>query len=136
MAASLEEEPGYPMDIENIVSTPTGHVSSINMEELSGTMRSVSLEETPKSRRPQSSRVPMRLGGKVLFRDVSPGTKESTSRLPNWAEEEVKCLIGFLMLYTDGQSWVAHKDSVFWGQAGVYIQQQAKTLYCRSGKYG
>ena len=44
-----------------------------------------------------------------------------------WSNKEFKELISFLILYTDGKSWMAHKDSKFWDQAGIFIQQQLKT---------
>ena len=71
------------------------------------------------------------LGG--VSQPVEPRT---ASRLPDWVEEEVKCLIDFLLLYTDGKSWVSHKDAAIWNLAGIYIQQQAQMPYCRSGKLG
>lgn len=33
------------------------------------------------------------------------------SQLLNWTEKELGVLISFLMLHTNGKSWVAHKDS-------------------------
>ena len=184
---------GSPMDTGTNPSTPTGQVRDITVENLSGGLQNISLEETPKSRRSRG-RLPLRVGGtkKALFGGVSqpvdggvsqpvlggvsqpvlggvsqpvlggvsqpvlggvspvhggvsqpvlggvsqPVEPRPASRLPNWVEEEVKCLIDFLLLYTDGKSWVSHKDAAFWNQAGIYIQQQAKMPYCRSGKLG
>jgi hypothetical protein len=120
-----------PMDTDNGRVTPTdGHNRDI---ELCGKIGSLYLEETPKSTKSRVTRVPVRVEGKVLFGSVSEAIN-TTSRLPNWTKEEVKCLIDFLLLHTDGKSWVAHKDTAFWDEAGIFIQQQATMPYRRSGK--
>lgn len=49
--------------------------------------------------------------------------KEKLSQ-PPWTLEETKHLICFLMLHTDGKSWVVRKDYHFWEEAGVFIQQR------------
>ena len=77
-------------------------------------MTYVSLVDTSKSMRSRR-----RLKGKVLFRsECEDGSKRNLAdgndheedslavgtsriRLPNWSEEEVRSLIGFLMMYTD-----------------------------------
>ena len=51
-----------------------------------------------------------------------------------WVDKEVYALILFLMLYTDGKCWVAHKDMKFWNDAGIFVQKYSGTLHCRTGK--
>ena len=43
-------------------------------------------------------------------------------KIPNWSTKEICSLLTFIMLYTDGSSWVGHKNSQFWGGAGKFIQ--------------
>ena len=52
---------------------------------------------------------------------------------PEWTQEEHKQLVEFMLLYTDGKSWVQNKDMRFWGAAGEFIQKCLKTMHCRSG---
>lgn len=35
----------------------------------------------------------------------------------------------FIMLYTDGKAWVAHKDSHFWDQAGLFSSSSSSILF-------
>ena len=55
-------------------------------------------------------------------------------RNANWTEDELRHLMSFLMLHTDGKSWVSHKDYKFWDSAGEFIQQLLLTSHCCSGK--
>ena len=50
--------------------------------------------------------------------------------MPNWSSEEYQALVSFLLLYTSGLSWSssARKDTKFWAEAGVFVQQQTKSL--------
>jgi len=115
---------------ENIPSTPTELASSTDFDKLSAAVGGLLLTDTPKSRPgPKLGITGKRMEGKVLFPDKGPSTKE----LPNWSDEELRMLTCFLMLYTDGKTWVAHKDNRFWDRAGVFIQQQLHTPHCRSG---
>ena len=69
--------------------------------------------------------------------DVYSGnsTKKKQPRsIPPWTEL-VKLLTEFIMLYTDGEKWVSHKNMKFWDQAGKYMQQFLNTFYVRSGRY-
>ena len=51
-----------------------------------------------------------------------------------WSTKEVRILISFIMLDTDGKSWVTHRDALFWTKASVCVQQQAFLPYKPSGK--
>ena len=73
--------------------------------------------------------------GKVLFPTTAEAgtTVERKDHRVKWSDEEFKALVAFLMLYTDGTYRVAHTDAKFWNRAGLFIQQQLKTVHCRSG---
>ena len=80
------------------------------------------LTDTPKSRPgPKVGITGKKVKGKILFQ--SEGPKDQ----PKWSDEELRMLTCFIMLYTDGKAWVAHKDSQFWDQVGLFIQQQLHT---------
>jgi len=87
---------------------------------------------TPK-KEAATSRLRGRVRGKVLFPVESGATAERKDHRVKWSDEEFKSLVAFLMLYTDGTYWVAHSDAKFWDQADLFIQQQLKTVHCRSG---
>lgn len=112
------------------LSTTPGQESAVNIAELTASVRSLGIADTPKSSR-KSRGVREKLKGRVLFEE-EPKSKGARG-LPNWAGEELGALTSFLMLYMDGKSWVTHKGSRFWDQAGLFIQQQLKTSHCRSG---
>ena len=114
-------------------STPTDGVSCVDVEKLSTAVGGLLLEDTPKSRpRPTPGIAGKGLGGKILFSSEGHGTKDQHI---TWSDGELKALTCFLLLYTDGKSWVAHKESRFWDRAGIFIQQQLHTSHCRSGMY-
>lgn len=64
-----------------------------------------------------------KLRGKRLFEANKP------LQPPEWTQEEHRQLAEFLLLYTDGKTWVQHKDMRFWGAAGEFIQHCLQTLY-------
>ena len=108
------------------MGTPT---ASNSVQEVTDVLSSLNID-TPCAKNTSSiSRLQGRVKGKILFPPPSQG------QMTRWSDEELQALTAFLMLYTDGKSWVAHKDDKFWNQAGVFIQQQLKTSYCRTGKY-
>jgi len=74
-----------------------------------------------------TSRLRGRTKGKVLF-----PAQPAEARV-KWSDQECNALVAFLMLHTDGKSWVSHNETKFWDQAGVFIQQQLKTGHCRTG---
>ena len=51
-----------------------------------------------------------------------------------WLDDELYSLIPFMMLFTDGKAWVAHKNSKFWEVARKFVQQRSCTAHCRTGK--
>ena len=50
-----------------------------------------------------------------------------------WTDDEVYALILFMMLYTDGKQWAVHKDTKFWNDAGIFVQQHSGSSHCRTG---
>ncbi len=67
----------------------------------------------------------------IIIMPISFGGEHN--RLPTWADEEISSLVNFIMLFTDGKQWPTHKNSSFWQEAGIYIQQEARMPYCRPG---
>ena len=113
---------------ERIPSTPPERISSAEFDNLSAAVDGLILTDTPKSRPgPKVGVTGKRLKCKILF--PSEGPKDQ----PKWSDEELRMLTCFIMLYTDGKAWVAHKDSRFWDQVGLFIQQQLHTSHRRSG---
>ena len=58
-------------------------------------------------------------------------------KMPNWSIQELRGLLLFMMLHTDGSHWVGHKDPRFWSAAGEFIRsvsEQLKTLEYRYGR--
>ena len=100
------------------------------VDQLTVSVRRLGIVDTPKSSRRKG--VQPQLTGRVLFKEEQESLK-STRTLPEWSDEEFEALCSFLMLYTDGKSWPAHKDYRFWNQAGLFIQQRSRTSHCRSG---
>lgn len=114
---------------ESALETPDKEVA---VDQLTVSVRSLGIVDTPKSSRSRRRGVRPQLTGRVLFKEEQD-TSKGTRTLPEWSDEEFEALCSFLMLYTDGKSWPAHKDYRFWKQAGLFIQQRSKTSYCRSG---
>ena len=84
---------------------------------------------------PKSSRASVgirKLQGRVLFKSPE-SSKKTNKELPNWTTFEYQALVSFLLLHTDGSSWSARKDPKFWEKAGEFVQQQTKSIHCRSG---
>lgn len=50
-----------------------------------------------------------------------------------WTDNEVYALILFVMLCTDGKQWPVHKDTKFWSDAGIFVQQHSGSSHCRTG---
>ena len=71
--------------------------------------------------------------GKKLFEKVQE--PPTTHQMPSWSADEEGSQVSFLMLYTAGNFWAAHKHMQFWNSAGKFIQQETKTSHCRSGEY-
>ena len=50
-----------------------------------------------------------------------------------WSENEVEALAQFVLFYTPGEKWPAHKQLNFWTGASDFIQQRVGTDVTRSG---
>lgn len=117
---------------------PSTPPTSMDIGDLAISMSTL-LQETPKSSRMTSRRrnAPRK---DLLPRfheqaSQSPGVTTSgpSAPLPKWTEAELKCLTEFIMLYTEGTTWISHKNMNFWNQAAVYIQQLLQTFHRRTG---
>lgn len=64
----------------------------------------------------------------------SPTTSRHQS-MPQWSDDEVRFLLQYIMLHTDGTSWPTTHDPLFWESAGHVIQIQTRSRYQRSGMY-
>ena len=105
-------------------ATPRESVSTVELGGLSAALSRLGLGDTPKR-----TRKGKRVESKVLF----PVEKIETPEHIVWSEAELQTLTSFLMIYTDGKSWVGHKDDRFWRRTGVFLQQSLHTTHCRSG---
>jgi len=118
------------MEIDDRHSTPEKLQCTVNIHESIDQLNKLHLVESPKSRVEQvshgKSRRNIATKGRVLF----PKKHETVA----WSNKEILSLIQFLMLFTDGKTWVAHKDMKFWDDAGIFINQQSHTHHCRTGK--
>ena len=100
--------------------TPEGGVDEVDVKVLRRNMRACMLVS------PRSS-------GNVKNVKRKLFTKEKKSQQP-WTDEEIKSLIMFVMLHSDGSSWMTHKEFRFWNEAGSFIQMRVHSLHQRSGK--
>ena len=102
--------------------TPVKRVSEVDVASVKKSLPAVGGMRTPKSwpGKMKSTKI------KRLF------VKEKRSQ-PPWTLDETKYLIYFLMLHTDGKSWVVHKDYHFWDEAGAFIQLRVHSPHKRSG---
>ena len=64
--------------------------------------------DSPCTTKVSARRLRGRMRGKVL--SCYQGSNERVK----WSNKKFKELISFLMLYTDGKSWMVHKGSKFW----------------------
>ena len=113
-------------------STPTRFTSIIDVTETVNALNELHLLDSPKTTHvAKSSQSRLRAGskGRTLFQ-VEPEKSEKVK----WMDKEIYALVLFLMLYTDGKSWVVHKDMKFWSDAGIFVQRYSNTSHCRTGK--
>ena len=61
----------------------------------------------------------------------------SSRRPPPWTVDEIRALVSFMLLYTEGDTWQsrASKTDRFWEEAGSFIQRQVNSTYSRTGWY-
>lgn len=111
-----------PVSFEGLVVTPPPEPSLVSSLTKLRHQRQETASYSPRSHKKG------KLRGKRLFEANKP------LKPPEWTQEEQRQLVEFLLLYTDGKTWMQHKDMRFWGAAGKFIQQCLQTLYRRSGK--
>ena len=110
--------------------TPEGLRSTVTIQEATNSLSRLQVVESPKSQFNCSDGKRSRLNtdakGKILFYKKQDNV--------SWSDDELYSLILFMMLFTDGKTWVAHKNERFWEEAGKFVQQRSHTLHCRTGK--
>lgn len=88
------------------------------------------LSVTPKRAQTQEPKSRRRLVYTVEDQ-LSPKNKLA---MPAWSEEEYTHLVEYLMLYTDGKSWISeYQNFPFWNGAGKFVQSRVHSVHCRSG---
>ena len=85
------------------------------------------LSQSPSSRPRLRQGIRDQIIGKKLF------GKHTKNQPPVWSKEEESRLIEFMLIFTEGKSWVMHKYTPFWNEAGKHIQRCLKTFHRRSG---
>ena len=100
---------------------------------LIASVSTISLQETPKSRKQGLRRQKSDCPKKILFSGQDQRHQTKPNKHPYWTDAETSGLVQFLMLHTNGKHWVRHKNDRFWNQASVFIQLLG-TSYKRSGK--
>ena len=89
--------------------TPKGTPEDITIRELTVAVRDIKLEDTPRAWRHKTVRGIRRdRPRKRLFSSEEAEGEQSrrTRELPNWTVAELRCLMLFLVLHTDGKIWV------------------------------
>jgi len=112
-ASSLD----LPVAFEGLVITPRPEPSLVSRPT---TRRQTQETAMSASYSPRSHRKGIRVQSKKLFEATKP------VQSPEWTQE-LKQLVEFMLLYTDGKTWAQHKDMRFWGAAGEFIQQSLQT---------
>ena len=111
--------------------------SSVTIYDAMNAFSELHLLDTPKSSNYVSTRLAINPRGSQSR--LNAETKRSTlfhTEKPEklkWTDDEVYALVLFTMLYTDGKQWVTHKDTKFWNDAGIFVQQHSGSSHCRTG---
>ena len=112
--------------------TPKEGISRMTLEEITTAFTRMSTSCTPNSRfttAPDNhSRLRSEAKRRVLFK------QEKVDASTKWSEEESYALVLFLLLHTDGKTWVARKDHKFWAEAGKFVKCHSKSAHCRTGQ--
>lgn len=108
-------------------STPSAGTGIIDIGEVTEAFSGMVV--TPKSRR-QGTRY-LLLRKRLDFDQTESSIVHR--KMPTWRMSEIKSLVEYLMLHTDGTHWVSHNDPNFWDGAGKFIQSQIQSLHCRTG---
>lgn len=122
-------------DSVQVQRTPEKLTSIIHFSEAITTFSEMCIAESPVSRqlesqqakRPSNSRLNEASKQRTLF-----PAKPQENIL--WTDDEIYSLIVFLMLFSNGKTWVARKDKKFWEDAATFIKLHSCTSHCRTGK--
>jgi len=97
------------------------------------------LQQTPNSKT-SKSKIKGWIQRRVLF-PLEPHREQQDHRHQRdqpqqyWTDVEVGALSVYISQENDRLVQVARKDMEFWDRAAVFIQQQAKTVHCRTGEW-
>ena len=108
--------------------TPQGRLSEkAPDEQLAGQFSNFSIGNDSPSRKGKVGR----LRSKQLKFSDSPQARARA--MPEWSNEELQNVVQYILLYSDGTSWPAHKDMRFWDGAAKFIYTKGYTTHQRSG---
>ena len=116
------------MDDRHSPLTPGKQSNGASAEAVCSSLARLTIDEvglTPRSRQraPGTRHFRKTMNGKKLFEKV----KEPSSRqMPSWSADEERSLVSFLMLYTAGDSWAAHKHTQFWSRLGSSFNKKPR----------
>lgn len=87
------------------------------------------------SHRP-AKRVPLREreDASICRARISISFNKGRGRFPPWSQDEVKSLVEFVLLMSDGNRWPTHQRMHILQCAGEFVQQRTKSWHLRSGK--
>ena len=111
--------------------TPPSGQSNVDVSSSTLKLEQLSIPDTPKSRRAK---------GRSKYGDTPRvklhfGESQPRPSMSAWTDHKLAALVEFVMLFTDGKSWVAHKDDRFWKEAGLFVQRKVQSVHCRTGNH-
>jgi hypothetical protein len=119
----------------------------VRLGDVTATLTSLTLTpsvDAPSSRHQRSSRLRQGHMPRKLFSVSSPDPADAETAATDdispasnqpWSDREVRALVAFILLYSEGRSWPSRgsKGDSFWVEAGQYVQKAVNSKYCRSG---
>ena len=117
--------------------TPQPWSSCVTISDAMNAFSELHLLDTPKSSNYVSTRLASNPRGSQSRLNAETKRRtlfhiEKPEKL-KWTHDEVYALVLFTMLYTDGKQWATHKDTKFWNDAGIFVQQHSGSSHCRTG---
>ena len=114
------------METDSSPFTPPSGQANVDVSSLTLALEQLSMPNTPKSRRARGrSKYGNTPRTKLHFGESQPRPSMSA-----WTGHELAALVE--LLFTDGKSWVAHKDDRFWKEAGLFVQRKVHSVHCRT----
>ena len=116
--------------------TPEKLSSVIDFNEALITFSEMYIAESPVSR-PLESETEAKRPSKSRLNEASKQINLFPAKTQEnilWTDDEIYSLILFLMLFSDGRTWVARKDKKFWEDAATFIKRHSCPSHSRTGK--